>query len=470
MHKIKALTTVIACALSLSACSMAPVYERPTAPVPGEYPASPASSLNAEATLVDWESFIQLAPLRALVASALSHNRDLRQALLNVETARAQYGIERADRLPSINANGALDRQRVPGQSTPARPTGVQSTYRADVGLNAFEIDLFGRVRNLSEAALQEYLASEQAARTVRITLVSNVSEAYLRYTAAQARLAVTQQTLAAREKSLELVQMRGQMGSATELDTQEALGLLEQARIERSRTQRESLQARYALQLLVGEDELSANLVAGSTDDVFFQDVHAGLPSSLLSRRPDLLAAEHRIQARNANIGAARAAFFPRITLTGSLGTAGPELSDLFSAGSRTWQFLPQVSLPIFSGGRNQSNLDLANLRKESSIVEYEKAIQTAFTEVADALASRSTLQQQLDSQKKLVATSGRTLSLAQLRYQSGVDSHLRYLDAQRADFINRLALIDTWSALQVSRIQLYKSLGGSENQHVSE
>ncbi|WP_154947690.1 efflux transporter outer membrane subunit [Pseudomonas fluorescens] len=470
MHKINALTSAVVCALALSACSMAPVYERPAAPVPSEYPQSSTPSLKTEASLPDWESFVQLAPLRALVASALTHNRDLRQALLNVETARAQYGIERADRLPSINANGALDRQRIPEQLSPTQQGGVQSTYRADVGLNAFEIDLFGRVRNLSDAALQEYLTSEQAARTVRITLIASVSEAYLRYTAAQARMSVTQQTLSAREKSLELVQMRGQVGSATELDTQEAIGLLEQARIEQSRTQRESLQARYALQLLVGEDELNANLIAGSTDDIFFQDVEAGLPSNLLSSRPDILGAEHRIQARNANIGAARAAFFPRITLTGNLGTAGPELSDLFSAGSRTWQFLPQVSLPIFSGGRNQANLDLANLRKESSIVEYEKAIQTAFTEVADALASRTTLQQQLDSQKKLVATSERTLSLAELRYRSGVDSHLRYLDAQRGDFSNRLTLIDTWQALQVSRIQLYKSLGGSENQHFSE
>lgn len=470
MYNLTKLAAAVAFALALSGCSMAPVYERPATPAPQEYPAASQPDSTARASLPDWENFILLPSLRSLVASALTHNRDLRQALLNVESARAQYGIERSNRLPSINANGAMDRQRIAKQPSQTPQAGVQSTYRADVGLSAFEIDLFGRVRNLSEAALQEYLATEEASRTVRITLIASVSEAYLRYSTAEARMALTQQTLSAREKSLELVQMRGQLGSATELDMQEALGLLEQARIEQSRIERERLQARYALQLLVGEDQLNAALTAASVEENLFQEVSAGLPSSLLTRRPDILAAEHRIKARNASIGAARAAFFPRITLTGNLGTAGPELSDLFSAGSRTWQFLPQVSLPIFSGGRNKANLELANLRKESSIVDYEKAVQTAFTEVADALASRTTLLQQIDSQKRLVGTTAKTLTLAELRYQSGVDSHLRYLDAQRADFSNRLALLDTWQALQVSRIQLYKSLGGSEKQLFSE
>ncbi|ONS99674.1 hypothetical protein A8E39_16210 [Burkholderia cenocepacia] len=385
----------------MSACSLAPTYQQPPAPVPSNYPFVADAVNGAGMAMPAWDEFIEDANLRSLVQAALVHNRDLRQALLNIQAAQAQYGIQRAERLPTIGANGALDRQRIPDAVSPNRQGGVQSTYRADVGLSAFELDLFGRTRNLSEAALQEYLATEQAARGVRISLVANVSEAYVRYTTTQARITLTRQTVKARETSLELVRLRREVGAAGEVDLQEAIGLVEQATTELLRTERESEQARNALQLLVGEVGLNAHIAASSTSQVLFQDVQAGMPSELLARRPDIVASEHRIQARNADIGAARAAFFPRIALTGSFGSASPELSDLFSSGTRAWQFMPQVNLPIFAGGRNRANLSLAQVRKESSIVEYEKAIQTAFTEVADALVARSTLQKQLASQQ---------------------------------------------------------------------
>jgi len=458
---------LLASAFSLSACSLAPIYERPGAPVPATYPLAMEEGVESPGEAMPrWQDFIQEPRLRTLVQSALAQNRDLRQALLNIEAARAQYGIQRADRLPTVNAGGAADRQRVPAGLGTSGAGGVQSTYRTEIGLSAFELDLFGRVRNLSDSALEEYLSTEQAARSVRISLIASVSEAYVRYSTAQARIALTHQTLQAREKSLELVELRRSAGSASEVDVQEATGLVEQARTELLRTERQSHQARNALQLLVGDSALDVPLAPASPQHTLFQDVDAGLPSMLLVRRPDILAAEHRIRARNANVGAARAAFFPRITLTGSLGSTSPELSDLFSSGTRVWQFLPQVSLPIFSGGRNQANLDLAHVRRESAVIDYDKAIQSAFTEVADSLAARSTLQQQVVSQQRLVASSAQTLSLAQLRYRSGVDSNLRYLDAQRQDFSNRLALLDIWSDLQNSRIALYKALGGDEGE----
>ncbi|GKS84394.1 efflux transporter outer membrane subunit [Acidovorax sp. SUPP1855] len=464
MRNAKICLVLAAFSLALSACSLAPIHKQPATPVPAAYPLPADETAATGAAMPDWEDFIQEPHLRLLIRSALIHNRDLRQALLNIEAAQAQYRIQRADRLPTVNANGALDRQRIPDALSQSGQGGVQSTYRADIGLSAFELDLFGRTRNLSQAALQEYLATEQAARGVRISLIANVSEAYVRYTAAQTRIALTSQTLEARETSLELIRLRLGVGTAGEVDLQESISLVEQATTELLRTQRESEQARNALQLLVGENALGATLTPASIQGALFQNVPAGLPSELLTRRPDVVAAEHRIRARNADIGAARAAFFPRITLTGSLGSASPELSDLFSSGTRAWQFLPQITLPIFAAGRNRANLDLAQIRKESSIVEFEKTIQIAFTEVADALVARSTLQQQMASQSRLVASSEQTLRLAELRYRGGVDSHLRYLDAKRQDFSNRLALLDTWSALQGSRIGLYKALGGDE------
>jgi multidrug efflux system outer membrane protein len=474
--KTLTLGTLTLSTLSLSACSLAPVYQQTAAPLPATYPlqdgkitmaaaATTTTTTTMDATSQpDWSSFIQAPQLRVLVQSALTHNHDLRQALLNIDASRAQYRIQRAGQLPTLDATGAAQRQRIPAALSPNGSGGVQSTYHAEITLNAFELDLFGRAQNLSTAALQDYLATEQAARSVRISLIARVSSAYVRYSASQARNTLAQQVLDARQQSLELIRLRRTAGAAGEMELQDAIGLVEYATAESLSAQRESEQARNTLQRLVGTPGLDATLTPASTQEVLFQDVSAGLPAELLTQRPDIIAAEHHIQARNADIGVARAAFFPHITLTGAYGSASPALADLFSSDTRTWQFMPQITLPIFSGARNQANLELAQLRKEASIIQYEEAIQTAFTEVANALTARATLRQQMAAQERLVASSAQTLKLAELRYRSGVDSQLRYLDTQRQEHTNRLALLDTWSALQNSRIALYKALGGSE------
>lgn len=463
MHNFQIKKLVLLCVVALSGCSLAPDYQQPKMPAPTTY--AEGGSLKSGA-MPDWHVFISEPQLRDLVGKALEHNRDLRIALLNIESARAQYGISRADRLPAVDANGSFARQQMPASQRPqGTPGGPQSVYRAELGLSAFEIDLFSRTRNLSEASLQEYLATEEAARNVRITLISRVSEAYLDYASADSRVKLTQEVLTSRESAFSLAKLRFGAGTASELDVLEAQGLLEEARTESVRSARTLSQARNALHLLVGEENLSTSLAPAPAGGKLFGDVSSGLPSDLLTQRPDIMAAEHRIRARNADIGAARAAFFPRITLTGAMGTAGPELSGLFTGDTRTWQFMPQITLPVFSGGRNRANLNLANVRKDTAIAEYEKTIQTAFTEVSDALNARTYFDKELMARQKQVSSSDRTLALAELRYRAGLDSHLRYLDAQRQNFTEHLNMLDTWKNSQVSRIQLYKALGGGQS-----
>lgn len=462
MHNFHIKDLILLCVVALSGCSLAPDYQQPKMPAPTTY--AEGGSLKAGA-MPHWRDFISEPQLRDLVGQALEHNRDLRIALLNIESARAQYGISRADRLPGVDANGSFARQQMSAsQLPPGATSGPQSVYRAELGLSAFEIDLFSRTRNLSEAALQEYLATEEAMRNVRITLISRVTEAYLDYVSADSKGKLTQEVLTSRESAFSLAKLRFGAGTASELDVLEAQGLLEEARTESVRSARMLSQARNALRLLVGKDNLSASLAPVPAGGNLFGDVRAGLPSDLLAQRPDIMAAEHRIRARNADIGAARAAFFPRITLTGAMGTAGPELSALFTGDTRTWQFMPQITLPIFAGGRNRANLDLANVRKDTAVAEYEKTIQTAFTEVSDALNARTYFDKELMARQKQVASSDRTLALAGLRYRAGLDSHLRYLDAQRQNFNVHLNMLDTWRNSQASRIQLYKALGGGQ------
>ncbi|WMD21769.1 efflux transporter outer membrane subunit [Achromobacter seleniivolatilans] len=449
----------------LAGCSMAPVYERPEAPIPGQWnqaDTAAQSGASAAATL-DWQSFVTDEPLRQLIALALDNNRDLRQAVLNIEAARAQYRIERADRLPGINAQGTGTRQRVPGDLSSTGSAGVQSSYQAGIGLTAFEIDLFGRVRSLSDAALQEYLATEETAHSTRISLVAEVIQAYLARDSAQRRLLVTQQTLDTRLASLELIVKRRQAGTATALDYQEALGLTEQARAERERMDREVRQAGNALGLLVGVNDLSPYLPQRLAEaPVLLQDIAAGAPSDLLERRPDILAAEHQLRSRNASIGAARAAFFPSISLTGLFGSSSADLSNLFDGGQRAWSFTPQITLPIFAGGRNMANLDLATVRKDIAVAQYEKTIQTAFKEVSDALAATDTLRREEASRRALAESSLEAMRLSEARYRGGVDSHLRYLDAQRSAFTDQLSYIEVSTQRQVALATLFKALGG--------
>ncbi|MGU1221650.1 multidrug efflux transporter outer membrane subunit OprJ [Pseudomonas aeruginosa] len=450
-------------ALTLGACSMAPTYERPAAPVADSWSGAAAQRQGAAIDTLDWKSFIVDAELRRLVGVALDNNRSLRQTLLDIEAARAQYRIQRADRVPGLNAAATGNRQRQPADLSAGNRSEVASSYQVGLALPEYELDLFGRVKSLTDAALQQYLASEEAARAARIALVAEVSQAYLSYDGALRRLALTRQTLVSREYSFALIDQRRAAGAATALDYQEALGLVEQARAEQERNLRQKQQAFNALVLLLGSDD-AAQAIPRSPGQrpKLLQDIAPGTPSELIERRPDILAAEHRLRARNADIGVARAAFFPRISLTGSFGTSSAEMSGLFDGGSRSWSFLPTLTLPIFDGGRNRANLSLAEARKDSAVAAYEGTIQTAFREVADALAASDTLRREEKALRALANSSNEALKLAKARYESGVDNHLRYLDAQRSSFLNEIAFIDGSTQRQIALVDLFRALGG--------
>jgi multidrug efflux system outer membrane protein len=461
----------LAAALLLAGCSLAPIYQRPDAPIPGHWTDGAETSQRgtafnpaaSAATTLDWQAFVTDETLRRLIELSLANNRDLRQSLLNVEAARAQYRVQRADRLPGIQAEGGGARQRIPEDLRAPGIPGVQNSYQAGVGLASFEIDLFGRVRNLSEAALQEYLATEEAARSAQISLVAEVIQAYLTRDGAQQRYLLATKTLEAREASLKLVEQRRTLGAATDLDYQEALGLTQQVRVDLERIDREFRQANNALALLVGAADVQSLLPTyPSTGTLLVQDLAPGTPSDLLALRPDIRAAEHRLQGRNASIGAARAAFFPRISLTGLFGTSSAELSNLFESGQRAWSFAPQITLPIFDGGRNSANLDLAQVRKDMAIAAYELAIQTAFREMSDALATTDTLRREEAAQRAQTQSSAETLRLSEARYRSGTDDHLRFLDAQRSDFASQMALVQVETQRQIALATLFRTLGG--------
>ncbi|QIH08148.1 MULTISPECIES: efflux transporter outer membrane subunit [unclassified Pseudomonas] len=449
-------------ALALGGCSMAPTYERPAAPVADSWSGASAQQ-GRQASELDWQSFIVDPQLRKLVGTALDNNRSLRQTLLDIEQARAQYRIQRADRIPGLSAGASGNRQRLPADLSSKGQSSVASTYQVGLSLPEYEVDLFGRVKSLSDAALQQYLATEEAGRSARIALIAEVTQAYLVHDGAQRRLALTQQTLISREYSFALISRHRAVGNATALDYQEALGLVEQSRADEEAALRQKQQAFNALVLLLGTPDAATSIPQTQQDKLLLvQDIAAGSPSSLIERRPDILAAEHRLQARNADIGAARAAFFPRITLTGSFGTSSAQMSGLFDGGSRSWSFIPTLSLPIFDGGRNRASLSLAEARKDSAVAAYEGTIQTAFREVADALAATDTLRREEAARRALANTSVESLKLAKARYEGGIDSHLRYLDAQRASFANETAFIEASTQRQIALVNLFRSLGG--------
>ena len=448
-------------AVALGGCSLAPTYERPAAPVATDWQVANANGTSAQA--LDWQTFIVDADLRRAVDTALNNNRSLRQALLDIEAARAQYRIQRADRLPSLNANATGNRQRLPADQSQTGRSEVTSVYQVGLGLAEYEVDLFGRVRNLSESALETYLATEEATRATQISLIAEVIQAYLTRDGALRRKALVEQTLDSRLASLELVSRRREVGAATALDYQEAVGLAEQARAERESTERQLRQADNALALLLGTPDTGRLLPSTPRDELMvLQDIAPGTSSELIERRPDILASEHRLKARNADIGAARAAFFPRITLTGSVGSSSTELSGLFEGGSRAWSFAPTLSLPIFAGGRNRANLDLAEVRQDAAVADYEGTIQTAFREVADALAATDTLRREEAARRALAESSRAAETLAEARYRGGVDDHLRYLDAQRSSFNDQTTLIQISTERQLALADLFRALGG--------
>ncbi|MFC3108205.1 efflux transporter outer membrane subunit [Undibacterium arcticum] len=468
------IATALLAAGILSGCSLAPQYVRPQAPIatayPGDAAAQPGSSAGAPqsadaANAVDtitlgWRQFFPEPRLQALIADALENNRDLRTAALNIQEARAQYNIQSADRLPTIDAVAAGSRA----------PTGtgnnIATSYQVGLSLASFELDFFGRVRNLSAAALNQYLATEEARQAAQISLVAQVAQAYLAERAFAEQQTLAQSTLEGRQSAYKLAQKRFEVGATSALDLRLNDTLVQSARIALATLARQRAQAGNALTLLVGKP--LADEPAGPTlsEQNLVTDIPAGLPSDLLTRRPDIRAAELQLKAANANIGAARAAFFPRISLTAGVGTVSNQLSGLFKAGTMAWTVAPQLVLPIFDAGRNRGNLNLAEVRKDLAVVAYEKSIQTAFREVADALVARGSLDEQIDAQQAFLDAQAERLKLADLRYQNGVASSIEVLDAQRDLFAAQQSLVQTRLLRLTNAIDLYRALGGGLNE----
>ncbi|CAN5544608.1 efflux RND transporter outer membrane subunit OprB [soil metagenome] len=450
-------------AAALSACTMIPKYERPAAPVaaqfPGQAASAPASATGQAAADIEWKTFFTDPRLKRLIELSLQNNRDLRVAVLNIEQARAQFQIRRADELPTIAA--AATGSRVPGANG-----SIVSTYTAGLAVSTYELDLFGRVRSLSQQALAQYFATEEASKAAQISLVSSVAIGYLNLLADDELIALTRQTLVTRQDSNRLTQLRFDNGAASELDLRQAQSLVESAKGTLAGQIRQRMLDINALTLLIGQP-IPEDLPQGQNlTSQLLADLPAGLPSELLANRPDIRQAEQQLLASNANIGAARAAFFPRISLTGSVGSASNHLSDLFQSGSYAWSFAPQISLPIFDSGRNQATLDASKVGRDIAVAQYERAIQSAFRDVSDALAGRETLLEQLRAQRAQADAEGARFRLSDLRYQNGVSSYLDLLDAQRSLFTAQQAAIQTQATQLQNLVTMYRVLGGGWTQ----
>lgn len=442
----------LAAALLLSACSFMPTYERPAAPVAASFPdaAAAEATVAASAAELEWARFFADARLRALVELALQNNRDLRVATLNVEQVRAQLGIQRAELTPSLGVG-------VQGSSTPASG-GNQRAYSAGLSVTAYELDLFGRVRSLSEAAAARYLASDEGRRAAQVALVAAVAGTELTLRADEAQLALTQRTLASRDEALKLVKLRFEGGVSAAPELRAAESLQAAARVSLAALQRQRALNRNALVLLLGQG-LPADLppAAGLPQ---LPGLPVGVPSEVLLQRPDIRAAEQQLVAANANIGAARAAFFPRISLTGNAGFASTELGSLFE--NTAWSFTGQLLQPLFDAGRNRANLAAAQAGRDIAVAQYEGVIQSAFREVADALAGRATLGEQLAAQQAQAEAETRRLLLADLLYRGGVANALERLDAERASLGAQQAVVQLQLAQQLNAVQLFAALGG--------
>jgi multidrug efflux system outer membrane protein len=449
----------LAASIFVAGCSFIPTYERPASPVAGQWPASAESGQVGLQTspLPGWQDYFTDATLRQLITTALANNRDLRVATLNTQLAQAQLGIRRADQFPTLNA-------AVTGSRTPSSSGGITSAYAAGLTVTAYELDFFGRVASLKEQALAQYLASSEATQTAQISLIATVAQSWLALLADEELLAVSRQTQASREESLKLVELKVQHGAASDFDLRSAQTLLESTRVTLAQQQRQRALDENALTLLLGQalsDAQRAQLTNANLGQTSLTELAAGLPSDLLTRRPDIRQAEQALIASNANIGAARAAFFPRISLTAGVGTASSELAGLFKDGAWGWTLAPQLVLPLFDAGRNQANLETSKVGRDIAVAQYEKAIQSAFREVADALASRATLTQQLQAQQALLTAETDRSRLTQLRLDHGAASQLDWLDAQRSLFAAQQGLVQTRLINLQNQIALFKALG---------
>jgi len=453
---------MLALLMAAGCVSMAPPYSRPALPVPAAYDAPAARPAELSASHIPWRTYFSDPVLQGLIDTALANNRDLRTALARVQEARALYGIQRADQFPTVGVQADGTRARVPGDLNLTGQPQVSSQYQVGLGLASWELDFWGRVRSLKDAALQNYLATDAAAQAATLSLITQVADSYLTLRELDERLELTRETIASRAESLRIFRRRFEVGAISKLDLTQVETLWQQARALGADLERIRAEQAHALALLVGAP-LSLPVQAEPLDDTaVMRELPAGLPSDLLVNRPDIVAAEHQLQAANANIGAARAAFLPSITLTGAFGTASAELDGLFSGASRAWNFAPSISLPIFDAGRRQSALDLSEARRDQAVAGYEKTIQAAFRDVSDALSARHWLAEQVEVLRATVAAQTERARLAQLRYDHGASPYLEVLDAQRDLLAAQQTLVQTRRALLSSRVGLYAALGG--------
>jgi outer membrane protein, multidrug efflux system len=452
--------------LLLGGCSLAPEYIAPKAPVPDQWPRGPAyrgtaAGSGTAAPMLAWKDFFADQRLQKIILMALENNRNLRLAALNVERARAMYGIQRAERFPAVNAVGSAAARRVPADLSSTGRSETAEHYGVDLGIAAWEIDFFGRIRSLKDQALEAYLATEQARRSAEIALMAEVAGAWLTLAADRENRQMARATLETQQAAFDLIQKSHRIGFATDIDLRRAQIQVDAARRDIPRYHQRVAQDQNALNLLAGTP-VPENLMASDLGGLArFGDITPGLPSAALLNRPDIMAAEHRLKGANAIIGAARAALFPRISLTTAFGTASAELSGLFNAGSETWTFAPQVAMPIFDA-RTWAALRVSKADRKMVLARYEKAIQTAFREVADTLAVQGAIEDQLSAQTSLVAGVAETHRLANKRYALGLENYLGVLDAQRSLYRQRQAEISLRLSGLANQVRLYAVLGG--------
>lgn len=460
--------SVIMLAVVLGGCSMMPTYQRPSAPIPQAWPGSVKLKATTGLALSDWQHYFPDPRLQALIAIALENNRDLRVATARIAEARAQYGIQRADRLPNLNLGATENASRTPASLS---YTGAQlTTRRYDVGVNllSYELDFWGRVSSLNAAAKASYFATESAQRAFRLSLIADVANAYLSLLEMRERSRLAETTVKARAESRELIARRRDAGVSSDTDWLQAEGSYQAAVAELASLKQQQAAAENLLNLLLGKSITEIkDLPPGRSlaEQGISSGLFAGLPAEVLLRRPDVMAAEQQLIAANANIGAARAAYFPRISLTGSVGTASRSLAGLFDAGSGAWSFQPSIIQPLFDAGRTSANVDVARARKAMAVAEYEKTIQQAFREVADLLSARDKLAEQLAAQQANADAQNHLLRLVEARYKAGIVSHLEVLDAQRQAFAAEQGAIQVRRAWLSAATQLYKALAGESN-----
>ncbi len=453
--------------LALTVCvNLAPRTETPPPPVADAWPDDTEAATVRALHDLNWANYFQDSDMRRLIGLALEHNRDLRLAVLRVREAEAAYRIQRSDLAPSVGAQGSVERSRVPGDLNVTGQSRVQSQNQASIGLTHWEIDLWGRIRNLQEAALDDWLATDAARQAVQVALVRQVADSVLALRELDQRAFLADEAVRNRSQSLDIFQQRKAAGSSSELELTQVRTLLIQAESLRVQLKQERAAAAHALTLLTGTDPGIAPTRSIDLEATRLTRLEPGLPSEVLLARPDIQAAEHRLRSAHARIGAARAAFLPRIALTSGLGTASAELDGLFGAGSRAWTFAPAIEIPIFTAGRLRANLDVAEVRRDMAVAAYEQNIQAAFREVADALSARQGLAEQMDIQARMSQTQAQRADLAQLRYDSGAAPYLEVLDAQRDLLTAQQQLVQIRRAWLSSQVALYAALGGGAGQ----